>query len=232
MDVPDNSLSQVDLNDVPRDVLIKLTENVLQDGSPVCLPGDYLIVRHPDTLSFELKAFRDAVRQMDPNVAYALLGTRGDIFTIFTFADDIHDGKGVSFVGAKPGRVKPGSKENIKLSPITGEKVPVSTQRVSQLPKNRPLFLAADYHRVSSEGGLSLHKLPEGSKPGTTNPLLSMIYVCKGTQVELVEEGGKVRFVTGGNANEERRLILEDSQLEVFVPEEQVKYQRGLGLEA
>ena len=63
MDVPDNSLSQVDLNDVPRDVLIKLTENVLQDGSPVCLPGDYLIVRHPDTLSFELKAFemRDVI---------------------------------------------------------------------------------------------------------------------------------------------------------------------------
>ncbi len=149
----DNSLNRVDLNDVPRDVLVRITENVLQDDSPVCLPGDYLIVRHPDTLTFELQAFRDAVRKIDPNVAYALLGTRGDIFTVLTFADDIHDGQGVSFATGKSGRVKLGAKENIKLSPITGEKVAVSTQRVSELPKNRPLFLAADYHRVSSEGG-------------------------------------------------------------------------------
>ncbi len=59
-----------------------------------------------------------------------------------------------------------------------------------------------------------------------------MIYVCKGTQFELVEEGSRVFFVTGGKANEERRPLREDFQLEVFVPEEQVKYQRGLALEA
>lgn len=221
-----DSLDQVDLNEVPRDTLIQVTQPVLQDQNALCLPGDYFIVRGVDTLPFELRAIREAVQKVDPNIAYALLQTRGDIFTVFSFADDIHDGEGICFVAGRPGRATPGRKDNIKLSPITGERVPVSTQRVSELPKNRPLFLASDYHKVSTEEGIRLYKLPEGSKPGTSNPLLSMIYECRGNQFELHEEAGQLFYVTGGEVNKIKRALL-DCELDVYIPEEHVAYQRG-----
>ena len=235
MSTLEDSLNAVDLNDVPRDSLFQITKPVFQGAVPVCLPGDYFMVRGPDRLSAEFRAIQEAVKSVAPNVAYALLQTRGDIFTVIPFAENIHDGSGVCFGAGNLGRLRPGSKDNIKLSPITGERVPVSTQRASKLPKNRPLFLAKDYHRVSSRGssqaGIELYKLPPGVEPDGShswNPMLSGIYIFKGDQVELREKEGQVFCLTGGSGNRREDALIADFELEAFVPEEHVAYQRGM----
>ena len=224
-------LDKVDLNNVPKDELIRLNTPVYNDGDAVCLPGDYFMVRSPDTLPFEIQIMREELNKRYPDTfAFAILQTRRDIFVVLPFVKDIHDGSGfvtTSGSGAAEERIKPGHKNNIKLTNISGEKVPASVMKTGDLPKNRKLFLAADYHRFFSDGQLHLHKLKDtGGERGTKNIMILSVTLYKGSTFELHEKDGKLLFVTDKD-EVDKETIDPNSELEVFISDEFVAYERS-----
>lgn len=227
--VPDK-LDRVPIEEVPRGRLYRLNEPISVDGKPILDTDQYLIVRTPEELSFDVRiiieAARDRVFVADvpvcdadkvccvktPLLAYMTLYFR-DIAMMVLVANDIHRGAGRSiWTGQLPVGVPPLSQDvkDLRPSPITAERVMPVSCKTQDLPRDCYLVLASSYFQSSAY----LTEVGDDNSDVKTSPIFDMLLLKRGELITLSEKDGKL-FCTKGQDEFE---ISPDCELHVSIP--------------
>ena len=227
MSTPDTAqrLDRTHINDVPRDELFRLLEPLVVDQEVAGQTGEYVLIPDTEKLPFQMRILFDEVKKRMPGAAYVTLRIR-NLITLLYLAPKLHDGAGEAFSTGVM-YTTPGPKRNIAPSPITAEAVRPATSKASELPKNKPIVLAASYQCVGSNGTTRLLRTEENDVPTFSGGLMGgllteSLFLRKGTSFILVEQDGRLVLRKWGN-EKDCMTIDPDCELEVYIPEDSEK---------